>query len=322
MTMGVAKEQSVKGAALLEQASGHSTHPKMKAEEEVRRLQQENRRLRSIGSGRAQEKICTRCGRDFCKQGSKCSANGKTCYKCGNDNHLSKMCRSKQQDGRNRKPKKGKKKSSFGQLSSADESDSEEPSGRIVVGHLSSKSIAASIRVTGPKCTNEGQMVKLATDTGISKTLLNRNDWEMIKDDCVFVKTSKRFRPYGTAYHLPIKGKARVTLTAERGATVDTWAYVVDDKREQSLLGEGDAIGLGIVKLDLKGSMPETVQKLEYERMKPVSCSGIVSKGETQAEKIDAKMKQIIGEFPDLFTNTTGKEDHPSESRFAKMLLQ
>ena len=95
----------------------------------------------------------------------------------------------------------------------------------------------------------------VATDTGISKTLLNRNDWEAIRSGCKFVKTSKRFRPYGTAYHLPIKGKAQVKLTAERGATIDTWVYIVDDKREQSLLGEGADIRLGIVKLDLKGAI-------------------------------------------------------------------
>ena len=239
MTMGVAKEQSAKGAKLLEQASGNAAHPKIKAEEEVRRLQQENQRLRSRG-GKTFDKLCTRCGRDSCRQGS----NGQKCHKCGIENHFSKMCRSSsrrktQTDESKKKSRRIKKKSSFGQLSSAEESDSEESSGRIIVSHLSSKSIAANIRVAGAEGMNEGKEIKLATDTGISKTLLNRNGWEAIKKDCVFVKTSKRFRPYGTAYHLPIKGKAKVKLTAERGATIDTWAYVVDDKREQSLLGEG-----------------------------------------------------------------------------------
>ena len=104
----------------------------------------------------------------------------------------------------------------------------------------------------------------LATDTGISKTLLNRTDWESIRDGCKFVKTSKRFRPYGTAYHLPIKGKALVTLTAELGAEIETWIYVVDDHKESSLLGETDAIRLGIVKLDLRGAEEEVVKKIEY----------------------------------------------------------
>ena len=44
--MGIAKEQSPKGAALLEQASGQQS-VKVKMEEEVRRLQSENKQLKS-----------------------------------------------------------------------------------------------------------------------------------------------------------------------------------------------------------------------------------------------------------------------------------
>ena len=319
MTMGVAKEQSAKGAALLEQASGNSSrHNKVKAEEEVRRLQQENQRLR-LQNRQTNNSVCSRCGRDSCKQGSKCAANGQRCHKCGLENHLSKMCRTSKsklsQSATRSKPRRTKKKSSFGQLSSAEESNSEDTSGRIVVGHLSSRSIAANVRVTGLAKMSTGKEIKLATDTGISKTLLNRSDWELIKNDCSFVKTSKRFRPYGTAYHLPIKGKAKVKLTAERGAVVETWIYVVDDKREQSLLGEADAIALGIVTLDLKGSAnnqdkTEQVNKIEYEKMSSSAPDEIISGGETQAE-VDANMKRLITDFPDLFSDKTGKVKGP-----------
>ena len=89
---------------------------------------------------------------------------------------------------------------------------------------------------------NNPQLITLATDTGVSKTLFNRLDWEKVKHLCTFVKTSKRFRPFGTAYHLPIQGEAKVTLCAEKGATIESYVYVVNDKREQSLLGEQDAI--------------------------------------------------------------------------------
>ena len=44
--LGIVKEQSVKGAALLEKASGGSSQPKVKLEEDVRRLQRGNRRLK------------------------------------------------------------------------------------------------------------------------------------------------------------------------------------------------------------------------------------------------------------------------------------
>ena len=47
MKMGVAKEQSARGAALLEKASGSTSQVRIKVEEEVRKLQLENRDLRS-----------------------------------------------------------------------------------------------------------------------------------------------------------------------------------------------------------------------------------------------------------------------------------
>ena len=149
-------------------------------------------------------------------------------------NHLAKVCRSSYE---------GKKKSSFGQLSSADESDSEESSGRIVVRKLDSQTIDTKITVQINTVqlnthhavqlnTRHAVSLMLATDTCISKTLLHSSDWSKIKRDCKFVKTPKHFRPYDTTCHLLIKGKARVTLTAVRGAKIDTWVYVVNDKRE------------------------------------------------------------------------------------------
>ena len=143
-----------------------------------------------------------------------------------------------------------------------------------------------------------------ATDTGISKTLLTRTDWEKVNKGCKFVKTSKRFRPYGTSYHLPIKGKALVTLTAERGATIETWAYVVDDRKEHSLLGESDAMRLGIVKLDLKGGSEEVVKKVDYLRKTDVKG------GERPAiisEINEIEMEKIRQEFSDVFSDVTGK---------------
>ena len=90
------------------------------------------------------------------------------------------------------------------------------------MGHLEdSRSIAANITIQGP-LSKDPQEISLATDTGISKTLLNSCDWNRIKECCRSVKTSKRFRPYGTAYHLSIKGKAKVTLQAEKVAEIET----------------------------------------------------------------------------------------------------
>ena len=79
-------------------------------------------------------------------------------------------------------------------LSSADESDSEKTSGRITVGKLGSKSISVKIKIQPfQDQTASAQLFELATDKGVSKTILNRHDWEMIQNQCKFVKTSKQF---------------------------------------------------------------------------------------------------------------------------------
>ena len=286
MNLGVSKEQSALGAAKIEKASGASNQSgsRVKIEEEVRRLRQENKQLKSQSQGQSQTKQpCSRCGKQSCSKKS-CPANGQKCSKCHKMNHFAKVCKTKQ------------KSSNFGQVSSASESDSEESSGRVVVGKLNSSSISAKLSTQGPL--NDAQMedISFATDTGISKTVLNRIDWSKIKDGCRFVKTSKRFRPYGTHYHLPIKGKALVELEAENGARIDTWVYVNNDPKETSLLGERDARRLGIVKLNLKGEkeaveLEEDDRHIKYkEKQPPVKDN--VSGGESQMQ-VDANMDAI-----------------------------
>ena len=101
-------------------------------------------------------------------------------------NYFAKVCHTKNQS-----------RCTTRRLSSAQESDSAETSGRITVGKLDSKSISVKIniqpyQVRDPSIPN-AQLFELATDAGVSKTILNRYDWEIIKNQCKFVKTSKQF---------------------------------------------------------------------------------------------------------------------------------
>ena len=121
----IAEKQFAKGAYLLKQASGQSSlgsHINIK--EHVRHLQSENKKLKArIESTQRSQSHCYRCGRDNCPRGNKCPANGKQCQKYQRMNHFEK-----------------------GLQRSAEESDSEESTGRIVVGHLEdSRSIAAKL---------------------------------------------------------------------------------------------------------------------------------------------------------------------------------
>ena len=112
------------------------------------------------------------------------------------------------------------------------------------------------------------------------------------------MRTSKGFRPYGTAYKLPIIGQAHVTLTAEAGASITTWVYIVKDHKEQSLLGKGDGERLGIIKLNPKGAAAEVVNRIsQIPKSEQLSMDPF--------EEDSQQEKAFIREFPKLFSNKT-----------------
>ena len=285
MTLGVAKEQSEKGSALL------SGNLKIK-EEEVAKLQQGLKK-------QSKSSKCSRCGYDKCPGSKKCPANGKTCAKCKKLNHFAQACRSKNNT------------SDINQLS--DSETEEDLLGRILeVKKLSNEGIAAKVTIKAYEDnSNNGQAVELSTDTGVRKTLLNKYDWEKIKSSASLVKTSKLFRPYGTRYHLPIIGRAYITMKAENGASIDTWVYIVNSYKESSLLGESDAVRLGIVTINLKGASEEvTVQKVDFLTKSALSEKDPMPSKQFQRQ-IDDTMEAIKRKYKDVFSDSTGKFKGP-----------
>ena len=125
------------------------------------------------------------------------------------------------------------KKQSFGRLPSADESDSEESSGRIVVGKLESHSISAKIYVDSLTPSNKPQLITLATDKGVSKTMLNQLDWEKVKHLCSLVKTPSASGPSVLPATCPFEEKQRSLFVLKKVLPLNhTYVYVVDDKQE------------------------------------------------------------------------------------------
>ena len=50
-----------------------------------------------------------------------------------------------------------------------------------------------------------------------------------------------------------------MTIRTENGAAIDTLVYIVNSRKESSLLGETDAVRLVIVTINLKGASKEVV---------------------------------------------------------------
>ena len=97
LKLGIAKELSQKGAALLQKASGQDA---LACEtEEVRRLKLENKKLRH-------KLPCSRCTSEACDGRQSCPAMGQQCSKCSKMNHFSKACRAKPQTKKRSQRKK------------------------------------------------------------------------------------------------------------------------------------------------------------------------------------------------------------------------
>ena len=154
-----------------------------------------------------------------------------------------------------------------------------------------------SVSVKPSLCT-KAVKVKWMPDTGVKKTLI----------------AEKHFRYVAKANPEVILKESK--LKNEVGGQHTTEIYVVDGEQE-SLLGREDAITLGILNFNPKGTNaavlekedsegqkePQYIEKLGKitpEIKKEVIKEGIVSGGQTQ-QQIDADMENIVKEFAHVF---------------------
>ena len=306
--LGISQEQARKKASKLPDGDG----------ETVRRLKQQNKQLQE--KLKADTKLikasCSKCCIIKCKGGSKCFAEGKRCKKCGGLSHFaaSKLC-----------PGKNSKQTTTGKLEEEEDYKSDESCGRIVesetvaVGKVQAtpkrETIFCKLQVTGSADPGVSTTIKLATDTGVRKTILSRTDWEKIKPGCKLIGTKLNFRPYGTKVRLPILGRAKVQLQAQAGATTTTYVYVNDDDKDSSLLGEKDALRLGIIRINLEGASEEVEQgndEEELRRIKQTRLSELSETSRTEEEEKDIQeaMNKLTEEYEDIFGGV-GKYNGP-----------
>ena len=80
--------------------------------------------------------------------------------------------------------------------------------------HEQKENIAAKIKMAAMEDDSQECSIRPITDTGVKKTILCKSDWTKIAKYGQVLKTSTRFRPYGTSVQLPIRGKAKVYFKA------------------------------------------------------------------------------------------------------------
>ena len=110
---------------------------------------------------------------------------------------------------------------------------------------------------------------KLHVDSQCAKTLI---PYHMYKQDMGTLRTSNtKFRPYGTPKKLITVGEFDTAITAANGATKRTTVYVVEgDSPTTPLLGEADAVALGILTIN-KGGNPGMVAQLQPKEVPQVA---------------------------------------------------
>ena len=170
VALGISQEQATKKSERMPDAE----------KETVGRLKQENKALKlKIKKDKSQQggkKCCGRCQWQDCLGGSKCASEGKQCYACGGKNHFAKS-RDCPQKGKEKKDNPSSKIQVEGDSGSEDELSRrimEKPVGK--VESEISEDIFASIEIKGDGEQKFNTRIRVATDTGVGKTILNRAD--------------------------------------------------------------------------------------------------------------------------------------------------
>ena len=323
--LGISQEQAKKKATKLPDGEN----------EVLNRLRLENKKLKGqmkVKQGKATPS-CEKCCHPKCRDpnGPKCWATSKQCMVFQNTGHYaaSKLC--------SKKTATKTVKTTTKKINEATESgsESEESVGRVLVDTVSKvqiekkSSIFTTLGATGPEEQDEFEAkIRLARDTGVRKTILNRSDWKKLQDKTTLVKTKIKFRPYDTDAHLPVQGRAKVQLKAKAGAVITTYVYVNDDNKESSLLGKRDAQRLGIIKINLEGTEEEVKPQGEAQtdscrRIKQIKKSELVKLRQPAEEKqrdVKNNMDQLGQEFKDIFGGIGKYKGDPIKIQIADII--
>ena len=165
---------------------------------------------------------CYRCGEKH--EASACRFKDAQCFKCGRRGHISKACRGnknkkkktskgidsgtregKQTGSQDSKPAKGKKKQ---QTNLVDEVSREESVYAATMYHIRGQSKPKAFEVTVELC---GEPHKLEIDTGATRTVLNEETYNKLRDK-LELKNSKAILSTYTGEKIPVSGEVLIPV--------------------------------------------------------------------------------------------------------------
>ena len=201
-------------------------------------------------------KTCRNCNNKH-KEG-KCFAEGKTCFTCGEKNHLSNTQSCK---GRNSIKKCSPTNYGASAMRTDDsETDDEwpgvQPDNEDTVRFIKTVNRIDSNRKRDKwvKVYIGGEEMQVYTDTGSTFTIIPPEKYK--KGMGKLESSDTNLRAWGSKDNLKVKGMFRTTIRTRRGATTRTRVYIVKGFNPEPLLGDGDAEQLGFISFNKEGRHP------------------------------------------------------------------
>lgn len=191
---------------------------------------------------------CNRCGYSgHAANDKKCPARGKTCNKCGGNDHFARKCRkrSQSQSTSDNRPK------SNGQ--GKPDSDKDKSTVKnIIDGEVEYVFNVTSVNDSGEICGEIGGVVaSMVIDSGSRYNLLSESTWEQLKKQKVVVSNQRKevdkvFKAYG-GHVLPLLGA--VTVVLKLGTKCEMVDFYVVKGNGKTLIGRETAVKMEVLKI-------------------------------------------------------------------------
>ena len=161
----------------------------------------------------------------------------------------------------------------------------------VSVGHMHPYT-SVNVHINGTK-------VDMSVDSQCRRTLLPVSMYTNSMGD--ITSSDVKFRPYGTNAQLKTHGEIKARITSGSGAFIDTVVYVIEGNgNTPALLGELDAMELGILKITKDGMVAKVSDRLEAGGFKvqhnkeAESEQGLSPKGKDNLDKLLDKHAQVF----------------------------
>ncbi|XP_006821563.1 uncharacterized protein LOC100367779 [Saccoglossus kowalevskii] len=207
----------------------------------------------AVNESRSTSRLCYFCGGDYPHDGP-CPAKCKKYKSCGKDGHFAKVCRSKPNKERDRKPKRSIRRVDA-DTDSSSESSQETDQVTYVFGIRTETIHATKAKFQTADITIHGKEIKFLIDTGAAINIMDESDFEKLNGKVKLRRTYTKVFPYKSQYPIETLGEFRTDIKCKtnngRKSLSNILVHVVKRNGNfgESLLSFQTAEDLGLVQI-------------------------------------------------------------------------